>query len=573
MRASRLKSMRGPTIRKTLSIFCLLLLALSLLGILARPVFAQTYLFWVDQSSADLYINEDGTVSVEYTYLFRNDPSADPIDAVDVGVPTSDYDLSSVTGSVNGQPVTDIGESPYVKPGIALNLKGLSIPPGKSAEVKVRIGVIRNMLFKANTNEKEPYASFQYTPNYYGSDFVVGKTDMTVTLHLPPGLQPEEPRYFNPKNWPGSQEPTKTGYDSENRVYYTWNSPDASSSKDYIFGSAFPARVVPAAALLTEVPFKFDTELICPMLFCLGFVGFTGLSIYGSIVGDRKRKLQYLPPKLSVEGNGIKRGLTAVEAGILMGEPMDKILTMIMFSVLKKGSARVVTHNPIKLEVTEPVSPDLQSYETTFLKAMSTDKKAEQRTSLQTMMTDLVKSVSEKMRGFSRKETVEYYKSIMEKAWKQVEEAQTPEIKMKAFDDAMDWTMLDRRFNDRSRDVFGPQPVFLPTWWSRYDPSMGRASMAPSGPTMSTSHNAPPQGVSLPSLPGSTFAGSLVAGMQNFSSTVVGDLTSFTSGVTQKTNPIPKATSSGTRSGGGGRSCACACACAGCACACAGGGR
>ena len=44
-------------------------------------------------------------------------------------------------------------------------------------------------------------------------------------------------------------------------------------------------------------------------------------------------------------------------------------------------------------------------------------------------MVALVKSVSTKMKGFSRKETVNYYKEIIEKAWKQVEEAETPEVR------------------------------------------------------------------------------------------------------------------------------------------------
>jgi hypothetical protein len=59
---------------------------------------------------------------------------------------------------------------------------------------------------------------------------------------------------------------------------------------------------------------------------------------------------------------------------------------------------------------------------------------------------------------------------------------------------------------------------------------------------------------------------------------VVGNITNFTSKITEATNPVPKSTSTyagGSRGGGssGGHSCACACACAGCACACAGGGR
>jgi len=79
--------------------------------------------------------------------------------------------------------------------------------------------------------------------------------------------------------------------------------------------------------------------------------------------------------------------------------------------------------------------------------------------------------------------------------------------------------------------------------------------------------------MNLPTIPGGEFAASMVTGMQSFASNVVGDLTSFTGGVTDKTNPVPKTTSSGSSRRGGGRSCACACACAGCACACAGGGR
>ncbi|RPI99257.1 MAG: hypothetical protein EHM39_06845, partial [Chloroflexi bacterium] len=176
-------------------------------------------------------------------------------------------------------------------------------------------------------------------------------------------------------------------------------------------------------------------------------------------------------------------------------------------------------------------------------------------------------------------ETLAYYEDIMRKAWQQVEQAQTPEMKMQSFDESMDWTMLDRRFDDRTRETFGPQPVILPIWWWRYDPTVaGRGTPGASlpSPSIPSAGNRPPQGVSLPNLPGGDFAASMVGGMQAFASNVVGDLTSFTGGVTEKTNPVPKPSPTTTRGGGGGgggRSCACACACAGCACACAGGGR
>jgi len=68
----------------------------------------------------------------------------------------------------------------------------------------------------------------------------------------------------------------------------------------------------------------------------------------------------------------------------------------------------------------------------------------------------------------------------------------------------------------------------------------------------------------------------VINGASGMAAGVVGNLTSFTSGITNRTNPIPQSSGrsgSGGFRGGGGSSCACACACAGCACACAGGGR
>ena len=177
------------------------------------------------------------------------------------------------------------------------------------------------------------------------------------------------------------------------------------------------------------------------------------------------------------------------------------------------------------------------------------------------------------MKGFSRKETVAYYKTIMERAWAQIEAADTPEVKSQMYDEALEWTMLDKDFNGRTRDVFRTGPVFIPMWWGRYDPSYRRPATAASKPFSTPTPSTPGRSLasSMPQLPGADFAASMVTGVQTFSNKVVGNLNDFTSKVTNKTNPPPKPTSSGRSSGGSG--CACACACAGCACACAGGGR
>jgi hypothetical protein len=252
-----------------------------------------------------------------------------------------------------------------------------------------------------------------------------------------------------------------------------------------------------------------------------------------------------------------------------MEQPLDKVMTMILFGVVKKNAATVVTRDPLKIQLANPLPAGLQVYENDFLQAFAMEDLAARRKGLQDMTIKLVNSVSDKMKGFSRKETIAFYQSIMERAWQQIETAGTPEVKSQMYDEALEWTMLDKNYDQRTRNVF-VGPIFLPMWWGRYDPgfhpvstgSVPSASMPTSGGSRSPV-----------SIPGSAFAASVVGGVQGFSGKVLGDVKSFTSGVTNRTNPVPVSTSSGYHGGGGGGHCACACACAGCACACAGGGR
>jgi hypothetical protein len=376
------------------------------------------------------------------------------------------------------------------------------------------------------------------------------------------------------ENWPGSPEP-QAALDPEGRITYTWSAPNASAARQYTFGASFPKSYVPADAIVTAPTFDFGAVIswvvanlgtaACCGLFAVLFVG---MPILGVIQGQR-RKLQYLPPRISIEGHGIKRGLTAVEAAILQEQPLDKVLTMTLFGTVKKGAAKVASRDPLKIDVTDPLPDGLYDYEKDFLKAMALTDVAQRQQGLETMMIALVKAVTEKMKGFSRKETQDYYKNIMEQAWAQVEAAQTPEVKGQKIDQNLEWTMLDPNYDDRSRRVF-TGPIFVPMWWGSYDPSFHPATTGGGG-ALARPVAALPHGSS--ALPGADMAASVVGGVQSFSGKVIGNLNTFTSKITNVTNPPPAPTRSSYSGGGGGHSCACACACAGCACACAGGGR
>ncbi len=546
-------------------LFILACLAASLLLIYGIAL-AQTYSFSLDQETVNAYWNQDGSLSIDYVFVFTNDPGVSPIDYVDVGI-NGNFVESSISADVDGQSVSDISSSGYQGSGtgVAVGLGSRAIPPGQTGRVHVVVGTVTGLL--RPDSQDSNYASAVFSPTWFGSEFVHGSTNLSVTFHFPPGVQPDEPRWHqSPSEW--ASEPA-TGLDSQERIIYTWSNSAASGSRQYTFGASFPKKYVPASAikqprLLETLGISSDALIIC--LFVCGFGLFFVFIIVVSVRGARRRKLQYFPPKVSIEGHGIKRGLTAIEAGILLEEPMDKILTMILFSVIKKGAANVVSRDPLKLEINPAQPEDLQPYEKEFLQAFSKAQQAARRNELQDMMVNLVKSVSQKMKGFSRKETIAYYSDIVNRAWSQVEAADTPEVKSQKYDEVMEWTMLDKDYDGRTREVFRTGPVFVPIWWPRYDPSYGRT--APSQPASMPSGG----GVSLPHLPGSDFAASMVHGVQDFSSSVIGNVTDFTSKITNKTNPVPVSTSSGGggRSGGG---CACACACAGCACACAGGGR
>ena len=572
---------------------------------LVIPASAQSYSFSLNKEIVNAYWNSDGTLSLDYQFTFTNAPGGHVIDFVDVGMPNGNFETSvppptaapaptaaSLPGSgatptssfagtakgtyadVNGKGVSISsdyqGQGSY---GFSVNMGAYAIQPGQTGTVHVYVGGISGVLYPDDNDTN--YASAVFSPTWFGSQFVNGTTDLSVNFHLPPGVKPEEPRWHAaPSGFPS--EPQRE-LDSEGRVTYNWSNPSASGSTQYTFGASFPKTYIPADAIITKPAFDFSGLIAILVgslgnILCFGFFGFMfiGLPIISAIQG-RNRKLQYIPPRIAIEGHGIKRGLTAVEAGIIMEQPLDKVMTMVLFGVVKKNAAVVTTRNPLVVTVNDPLPPELHEYEISFLNAFKLKDDTARRKALQAMTVELVKSVSEKMKGFSLKETIEYYKRIMETAWEQVQKADTPEVQSVFFDQQLEWTMLDKDYDDRSRQTYN-RPIFMPMWWGNYDPAYrGMTSQArpigTAGPSL-------PSGRSMPQLPGADFAASMVTGVQTFSQKVIGNVSDFTSGVTNVTNPPPKPSSGSYRSGGGGgHSCACACACAGCACACAGGGR
>ena len=557
----------------------------TLAALLCAPLtsHAQSYSFSLDQLEVNVWINNDGSASLEYWLVFTCDPGAHPIEIVDLSLPNSDFSRSDIDGNTDGTPIDHVGSDfeGEGKDGVALYLGNGTIDPGQTGTVEVKVKRVGSMVYE-DDNDAE-YASVKFAPLYFVGT-VHGTTDMIVRFFLPEGVQPDEGRWHaSPSGWPG--EPN-TGLEGEkDRVMYEWYNPAADPSRQHFFGASFPRKYVSAGTVQTAPPkpSPVETSINSVFSFCgsacvpCGFLGFFGGIIALSVWGNRRRKMKYLPPSMKVEGVGIKRGLTAVEAAILLETPLNRIMTMLLFGLLKKGAVTVLEDKPLKTKVNEPRPAKLQTYEDGFLDAVKQDGTLSE-TKLRKMMVALVKEVGNKIKGFSRKETVTYYKDIVRRAWQQVEGADTPEVRSQRFDEGLEWTMMDDEFDNRVNRTFSTGPVFMPVWWGYYRPWARRVQPAPVGTAKSPSPSRTTSGrgdVRLPTLPGAAFAASIVTGVQSTASNIVRSVTGFTGDVTQVTNPPPKPSG---RSYGGGRggsscACACACACAGCACACAGGGR
>jgi hypothetical protein len=290
------------------------------------------------------------------------------------------------------------------------------------------------------------------------------------------------------------------------------------------------------------------------------------------------RKRAYLMPTISMETLGIRRGLTAVEASYLLGMKPTRIVTEILYSLLQKRAVWTESTTPsIKLKIMPPFQnrtgtkeTPLRYYEIDFLHTLKEDGALDEERLAQTIM-KLRDAVEEKMRGYCRRDTIDYYRKVAEKAWEQVEQAGTSDLASKAYDEQLLWLFLDPNYQTRTQTAFHgrafePSPLWLWYWYSyqNYYPH----------PTYRPNVETPAQAAKPPSIPGAEFANNIASAVEKTSNNIVVNLEKFANSIL----PMPAGKSSTEPAHHNAdcvcacATCACACACVSCACACAGGG-
>jgi hypothetical protein len=358
---------------------------------------------------------------------------------------------------------------------------------------------------------------------------------------------------------------------ADGRLAVYWEKPVIQANEQFLVGVSFPAKFMPNFNPSSD---QLSFEALGAIIGVIAVL--FAVFIFGFII-FKIRKSTYLSPKVSMETLGVKRGLTAVEASYLLDMKPTQIVTEILYSLLHKRAIWTQETKPaLKLEVltpyenkTGPKDNPLRYYEIDFLNSVKPDGMLDEEKLARTIMF-LRDTVETKLQGYSRKDSVDYYRKIAAQAWAQVEQAGTVELASNAYDEQLLWLMLDPNQRVRTETVFKdrviqPNPLWF-WWWygyTTYNPH----------PTYAPNVNVPAQSGPPPAIPGAEFANNIATAVEKTSSNIVVNIEKFANAIVP---PPPKASHDPAHPKAdcvcACAECACACACVSCACACAGGG-
>lgn len=592
---------------------------------------AQDYLFSVPELRMQATVNADASVGIAYNIKFVNSPSGHPIDIVDIGTPHAGYRLNNIRAWIGDRQLRNIRPSTVVKPGFEVHLEGGTIGRGQSGELRVEFAM-PEMVYQDTT--RKDYASLKITPTWFGPQYVQGTTQILVMIQLPKSVQPDEALHQ------GLNFTQKAATNSGAVV--GWDFPNARLTEAHNVAVSFPKRDMQRVVVISNLGLllkwfrespqaRITLGVIFLVLFAFLFFRFsggTGLSVYAILSAGAcilfafspgshllampavvvliglnewfrgRRQFHYMPPIAQVEGGGIKRGLTAPEAAVLLELPVAKVLSLVIFGMLKKGVLRQLQADPLVVEIDEAfqLKPEplltnedqrakfyneaavkkgvvVQSYEHPFLFLLQSNPgKPAREINFGLPLKLLIQSAAARMKGFDLSETKDYYRSIISRAAEQAKAIGDIPQREQTIDRNFEWILMDPGYPT----VFTYGRPYRPAW------TRGSTVSLPSGP------------VATPSMPGTTSFGDVASGFAGWAENTMGGMASALSpgslnlphssgggfldlsGADHVAGEFFQALAkAGTSGGGGGGGGGCACACAGCACACAcaGGGR
>ena len=500
-----------------------------------------------------IWVNpENGSIDLLYDINITLDSGRD-INFVYIGQPQRVFTIGPAMDQYGNTLVaTDASYRDNYRVNVTLHVP---LKAGQTIRFNLTTNVAR-MIYEDTQNPGN--VGMKFIPTWWEEASVL---DLRVLIVLPSGVTEGEVR-------------TSVDWDNvlteDDRLAIYWERQNLSPNQKYTFGVSFPKEYVQSYVTRPSGVVAF-LQQYGPWLLIFG----VSVAVIGAVVYV-VRKRPYLMPTISMETLGIRRGLTAVEASYLLDVKPTKLVTEILYSLLQKRAIWVESTTPaLKLKImgarkTGTPETSLRYYEIDFLNAIKEDGTLDEEKLAQTVVF-LRHTVEEKLRGYCRRDTIDYYRKIVAKAWEQVEQAGTPELASKAYDEQLLWLFLDPNYRSRTQTAFRdkafePSPFWLWYWYGyqHYHPK----------PTYKPNIKTPTKAAKPPTIPGADFANNIATAVENTSNNIVANLEKFANAIVPmpaakaSTNPAHHKSSCVCACA----ACACVCACVSCACACAGGG-
>jgi hypothetical protein len=537
---------------KQSTVMFLVIIGLVYISVIPSVVAQRQYFF--GQEWTQIWIKSDGSIDLLYNVSITLDFGQE-INWISIGQPKGDFNIGSARDQYgNTLETADISSGSDYK--VRVNLDS----PLQAGQT-VWFTLVTNVAHMIYDDESNPgNDGMQFTLSWFSEATI---KDAKVLIILPPGV-PESEVKTGSIFWNNIQ------YEDDRLAVY-WEKQNLLPDERFTVGVSYPKQEGWTSFTKGSDGLGNFLEDYWPLLV------FVGIGIVFIFFIFRKRP--YTKPTMSIECLGIVKGLTAVEASYLLSLKPPQIVTEIMYSVLKKRAVWVEKTSPsLRFRILKPflnrtgtAENPLRYYEIDFLNSINADGSLDEEKLASTIM--LVQStVEEKLKGYCRSDTIDYYRKIVEKAWMQVEVAGTAELTSKAYNEQLLWLFLDPKVSHRTQTVFSnrvfePNPVWFWYWYSYRHYSKN--------PTYKPNIGFPAQGQKTPSIPGADFANNIATAIEKSANNFVVNMEKFANSIIplspkQKSSKQP--VQQKAKCVCACATCACACACVSCACACAGGG-
>ncbi|HHY34921.1 MAG TPA: DUF2207 domain-containing protein [Firmicutes bacterium] len=417
-----------------------------------------SFIYRIVKQQDQLTIKENADVELVRYFEFEvSRSSTEACTEIWVGLPTPDTMVSSVIDE-DGNAVrysVEITEEQYI-----VKLRGFpAIKPGTSRSFTVT-ATVPKFIFPDTQNED--YVTMRYIPGWWSSE--VGSLDIAVIL--PNGVEKSEIKTGSRK-WDGIAQTQSGAY------VVTWSFRGLRPDERVSVTVGFPEKYVTLPSQLeggkTEPVHQYPeyrapgigeqgAGTVLVVLMVVAFMLFVVLGL---------SREQYSSPQVSMEGVGVNENLSPVEASILLNQPPEKTITLLLFSMIKRGIVRVYSTDPLKLAV--EYERDLSEAEKLFIQAINRETGEIEPAKLVPVFRYLVISVNEKMKPYCRRDTEEFYRRRIAELWGEVKAQGTPEMKLEAVDRHLLWLLQAEESSAQLKQVFDESEQMHgyapPRWW------------------------------------------------------------------------------------------------------------